>query len=167
MRRSSLVVVLVLCASGCHTFQPTSIADLTPGEDVRARVTGAFADSLSTILSGDTRIVEGSYVESNGSTAYIDVPVSSGYQGMRLQTLNQRVEVPMDAFVELERKQLSKVRTGITLGAVVAIGAGIVIAELSGDTGGGVRPGEGGPVDAVVSTPSVSLVSVLSWLWSH
>ena len=26
---------------------------------------------------------------------------------------------------------------------------------------------EGGPVDAVVSTPSVSLVSVLSWLWSH
>jgi len=165
MRKSLLVVALALCASGCHTFQPTSVAELTPGESVRARVTGAYADSLSAVLSGDTRVIEGSYVEANGSTVYLDIPVSSSYQGMRLQTLNQRIEVPADAFLDVERKELSKARTGLALGAVVAAGAAILIAQLSGDTGGGSLPGGGGPVDAIVTTPSVSLVSALSWLW--
>ena len=150
-----------------HTFQPTSLAELTPGEDVRARITGAFADSLSAILPGDARVVEGTYVEATGSNVFIDVPVTSSYQGMRLQTLNQRVEIPEDAFTDLERKSLSKSRTGLALGAVVAASAAIIIAQLSGDTGGAALPGGGGPVDAVVVTPSVSLISALSWLWSR
>ena len=48
--------------------------------------------------------------------------------------------------------------------AVVAAGAALVIAQLSGDSGGGAPPGTGGPVDAVVSTPSTSLLGVLEWL---
>jgi len=160
-------VMLVACTAGCHTFQPTSLSELTPGEDVRARVTGAFADSLSAILPGDARVVEGTFVEASGPAVLIDVPVMSSYQGMRLQTLNQRVEIPEDAFVDVERKHLSKSRTGLALGAVVAASASIIIAQLSGDTGGGVPPGGGGPVDAVVTTPSVSLAAVLSWLWSR
>lgn len=167
MRRSILVLALVACASGCHTFQPASIAELAPGEAVRARISGAFADSLSTILPGDTRVVEGTYVEANGPTVYLDVPVTSSYQGMRLQTLNQRVEIPESAFTDLERKSLSKSRTGLALGAVVAASAAIIIAQLSGDTGGAALPGGGGPVDAVVATPSVSLIRALSWVWSR
>lgn len=160
-------MLLVACTSGCHTFQPTSLSELAPGEDVRARITGAFADSLSAILPGDARVVEGTFVEASGPAVFIDVPVTSSYQGMRLQTLNQRVEIPEDAFMDVERKRLSKSRTGFALGAVVAASAAIIIAQLSGDTGGGVPPGGGGPVDAVVATPSVSLVHALSWLWSR
>lgn len=170
MRRGFLIVALAFGATGCHTFQPATIADLTPGEDVRARVTGAFADSLSAVLSGDARVLEGSYVESNGSTVYIDVPVSSAYQGMRLQTLNQRIEVPATAFVDVERRELSRARTGLAIGAVLAAAGAILITQLSGDTGGGSLPGGGGPVDAIVgtpTTPSVSLVPVVSWLWSR
>ena len=167
MRRSLLIAAVVLSASGCHTFQPVPVSELTPGEAVRARVTGAFSDSLSPILAGDARVIEGSYVESNGSTVYLDVPVSSAYQGMRLQTLNQRIEVPVAAFVEMERKQLSKERTGLAVGSAVVAAAALVISQLSGEAGGGVRPGGGGPVDAVVSAPSASLVSALSWLWSR
>lgn len=167
MRRSLLVIAATMCVAGCHTFQPTSVADLTPGEDIRARITGAFSDSLSTILGGDTRIVEGSYVESTRSSVYIDIPVASAYKGMRLQTLSQRVEIPTTAFLDLERKQRSRARTGLALGAAVATSIAIITSQLSGDTGGGVRPGGGGPVDAVVSTPSVSLGNLLSWVWSR
>ncbi len=36
-----------MTVSGCHTFQPTSIAELTPGQDIRVRVSGAFSYTLS------------------------------------------------------------------------------------------------------------------------
>ena len=167
MRRSLLVIAATVCVSGCHTFQPASVADLSPGEGMRARVTGAFSDSLSTILGVDTRLVEGTYVEGTGSSVYIDIPVASGFQGMRLQTLSQRVEIPTTAFLGVERKQLSKGRTGLALGAAVAASTAIILSQLGGDTGGEAIPGGGGPVDAVISSPSVSLISLLSWVWSR
>lgn len=167
MSKRTWIIVFALSAAGCHTFQPTTVSDLTPGQDVRARVTGAFSDSLSTILGGDARVIEGAFVESRGPSVYIDVPVNAEYVGMSLQTLNQRVEIPNDAFIEVERKELSKGRTALALGAVAAVAGAIIVQQLSGDTGGGVRPGGGGPVDAVVTAPSISLSSALSWVWSR
>ncbi len=164
MQKGTVLALLVATLSGCHTFQPASLEDLAPGVGVRARVSGAFADSLRSILPGEDRTLEGTYVEARGTVVYIDVPVMSEYQGMRLQTLSQRIEIPENAFVEIERKNLSKSRTGLAVGAVVAAGAALVIAQLSGDSGGGAPPGTGGPVDAVVSTPSTSLLGVLEWL---
>ncbi|MGB1656854.1 MAG: hypothetical protein ACPHO4_05850 [Longimicrobiales bacterium] len=165
MRRSVLLTVMVACLSGCYTFQPASVTELAPGVDVRARITGTFADSLAAILPGDSRILEGTFIEVTGSRVYIDVPTSSAYQGMRLQTLNQRIEIPSDEFVDLERKQLSRGRTGLALGAVATAAAALIISQLTGEAGGGTSPGTGGPVDAVVATPSVSLIVALSRLW--
>lgn len=164
MQKGTFLALLVATLSGCHTFQPASLEDLAPGVGVRARVSGAFADSLRSILPGEDRVFEGTYVEARGSAIYIDVPVMSEYQGMRLQTLRQRIEIPENAFVEIEQKSLSRSRTGLAAGAVVVAGVALVIAQLSADSGGGVPPGTGGPVDAVVSSPSMSLLGVLEWL---
>jgi hypothetical protein len=167
MHRRFLIALFVLTASGCYTFQPTNVLELEPGQAVRARITGAFSDSLSTILMRDARTFEGDVVQSDGRSVLLDVPVSSGYRGMRLQTLNQRVEVPRDAFLEVSAKQLSKGRTFAALGAVGVIAGSLIYTQLNSDTGGADRPGGGGPVESVVPVPSFSLPIWLGRLWGH
>lgn len=164
MRRTILVILAGMTVSGCHTFQPTSIAELAPGQDIRVRISGAFSDSLSSILPGDLRSMEGAFVQSTATSVFLDVLVSSQYQGMRLQTLNQRVEIPTDELQGIEWKQLSRSRTGFAVGTVIAFAGAIVIGQLSGEKGGGSPPGTPGPVDYMVATPSLSLGNMLSWI---
>jgi hypothetical protein len=171
MTRNSLIKVLVAvlaaAASGCYTFQPTSAEGIGPGQDVRVRVTGAFADSLGPLLMrDDARVIEGPIVAGDPTSVLMDVAVSSGLQGIRMETLNQRVEIPRNVMVDVETKELSKGRTYGLIAVAVAAGAAIAIAQLSGDSGGGNPPGGGGPVEAVIDAPSApSGVSVpIGWL---
>jgi hypothetical protein len=164
MRRTILVILVGMIVSGCHTFQPTSIAELTPGQDIRVRVSGAFSDSLSSIVPGDSRSMEGAFVESTETSVFMDVPVTSEYEGMRLQTLSQRIEIPAGELLDIEWKQLSGSRTGIAVGTVVALASAIVIGQLSGDKGGGSPPGVPGPVDYMTATPSLSIGDVIAWI---
>ena len=50
----------------------------------------------------------------------MDVPVNSELRGIRTETLNQRVEIPRDAMVDVETKELSKGRTYGLVAFVVA-----------------------------------------------
>lgn len=156
MHRMLLPIALVILASGCHTFQPASVGDLTPGESVRVRVTGAFSDSLATMLPlEDPRAFEATIASGGPSSVFLDVPVQQQLVGMRFQTLNQRVEVPTSAFVEVETKRLDRGRTLAAAGVAAAVAATVIVVQLRKDSGGGGLPGgPGGPVDAIVSLDS-------------
>lgn len=168
MLRSVMTLMAAFGLTACHTFQPAAPGDLVPGQDVRVRITGAFADSVGPLLMrDDARILEGSVVERSSSTILLEVPVSQSLEGMRFQSLNQRVEIPDAAFVDVEIRQLSKGRSILAAGATAAIAAGIVIAQLNKDSGGGDLPGGGGPVESVVSMPGFSLTTLVGWLTGH
>ncbi len=153
MHRMLLAIALVLFGTGCHTFQPTSAGSVVPGEQIRVRVTGAFSDSLATLLNrDDARTFEATVVSESSSSLFLDVPIQQDLRGMRFETLNQRVEVPTSAFVEMETKRLDKGRSLLAAGALAAAIGTWVIVELSKESGGGNLPGgPGGPVDAIVS----------------
>ena len=108
--------------------------------------------------------MEGAFVESTETSVFMDVPVTSEYEGMRLQTLSQRIEIPEGELLDIEWKQLSGSRTGIAVGTVVALASAIVIGQLSGDKGGGSPPGVPGPVDYMTATPSLSIDNVIVWI---
>ena len=165
MLRSLMTLVAAFGLTACHTFQAASPGDLVPGQNVRVRITGAFADSVGPLLGrDDARLLEGAVIQRSPSAVLLEVPVSQSLAGMRLQTLNQRVEIPDAAFVDLETRQLSKGRTIMAAGAGVAIAAGIVIAQLNKQSGGGNIPGGGGPGESVVSMPGFSITSFLGWV---
>ncbi|MBT8488193.1 MAG: hypothetical protein KJO65_05105 [Gemmatimonadetes bacterium] len=153
MHRMLLPIALILVGTGCHTFQPASVDTVAPGERVRVRVTGAFSDSLATLLQReDARTFEATVVSEAGTSMFLDVPVQQELRGMRFETLNQRVEVPTSAFVDLETKRLDKGRSLLAGGALAAAIGAFVVIELSKESGGGQLPGTpGGPVDAIVS----------------
>lgn len=166
MHRLLLPLALVLATAGCHTFQPASVGSVAPGERVRVRVTGAFSDSLSSVLQrDDARTFEATVVSDDGSSMFLDVPVQQELRGMRFETLNQRVEVPASAFVDIETKRLDKGRSLLAGGILAAALATVAVVELSKDSGGGNLPGgPGGPVDAIVS---LSPMGAITWLLSR
>lgn len=152
---------------GCYTFQPYAAEELGVGEDVRVRVTGAFSDSLAPLLGrAEARVVEGEVVQDEPNSVMIQVPVNRDLRGMRLETISQRVQIPHDAFVDVEIRQLSKPRTIGTIAAVTGAAAVIVITQFSGDNGGADRPGEGQPVESTISRPwfTVPVGALLSLL---
>lgn len=146
-----LLILPMLTMAGCHTFQPVSYDQIQPGQKIRARVSGQWADSLDALLQRDSRVVEGIVVDKPGSALLLEVAVQNELRGMEFQTLSQRVMIPRDGFLELEIKELDQRRTygAIALGGAV-VGA-FVIQQLSKDSGGGTIPGGGGPNEARIS----------------
>jgi len=156
--RSFLTLVCLLATSGCYTYQRSSPAEVGPGQDIRVRLTGSFADSLGPILmTDDARVVEGAIVERNNGSLMLEVSVNSQLQGIRMETLSQRVLVPTEEMVDVEVKELSKGRTYGAIGLIVGVGVAIVVAQLSGDSGGASTGGPGGPVESVVSPSGFTL----------
>jgi len=166
MHRLALSLVVIFAATGCHTFQPTAIDEVAPGQAIRARVTGAYSDTLSAVLQRtDAREVEGRVVERIGTSMLLEVPVSRSLEGMRFQTLNQRIEIPDGAIQVVETKELDRLRTFGAAGIGAAIVIAIVVNQLSGETGGGDIPGPGSPSDGVVSADLFRVpVTALGWL---
>jgi len=161
--------LLVAASTGCYTFRPAEVSDVVPGQDIRMRVTGAFADSLGSMLQReDARVVEGTVVSDGPRSLMLDVTVSNELEGMRLESFSQRVEVPDAAFVEVEIKELSKPRTFGALAAVAGVAAAVVISQFSGESGGAQQPGPGRPVESTISIPLSSWpLRVLGGLFGH
>ena len=144
----------------CHTFRPVPLDDVAAGQDVRLRVTGAFADTLGPILmQDDARVVEGTVVEDNGSGVMLEIPVTMGQAGVGSQTLSQRINIPSGALVDAEVKELSKPRTAAAVAILAGAATAIVISQFSGDSGGAPLPGPGGPLDDQVAPP----FTTVSW----
>ncbi len=165
MHRSLPTLLCVLTTSACYTFRPVVVDELTPGQTVRARVTGAFSDSLSQILLRDAREFEGLVIENAGPNTLMEVPVEQALAGIRFETLSQRVEIPDAAFVDLEIKELDRGRTLGAVALVVAALGGLVLAQFNKRSGGASRGGPGGPQDAVFPLPIISVPVVgIPWI---
>ena len=166
MHRSLLTILCVLATSACHTFRPVVVDELIPGQTVRARITGAFSDSLSPILMRDAREFEGIVVENSGSSILMEIPVDRRLAGLRFETLSQRVEIPAAEFLDLDIKELDRGRTFLAVGVAVAAVGGFLLAQLNKRSGGGSNGGPGGPQDAILPVPVIS-APIVGFSWSR
>ena len=79
MIRSLTTLAAALMLSGCYTFQAVAPGDLTPGQSVRVRITGAFADSVGPLLMrDDARVLEGSVIERSTSATLLEDSDAAG-----------------------------------------------------------------------------------------
>lgn len=167
-RRLLLLCSCVLAVTGCHTFKPVSIDEIAPGQTLRARVTGAYSDSLQAMIGLSEREFEGVVVERRTSSILIEIPVQQAFQGMRFQTLAQRVEIPDAALVEVATKELDRTRSYVAAGIAAVVLGAVIVTQLNKDSGGSQRPGPGSPQDAKVSIPLARLpLAAISWLWGR
>ncbi|MGH7129213.1 MAG: hypothetical protein ACREIV_11645 [Planctomycetaceae bacterium] len=130
--------------SGCYTYHPATIEEVQPEARVRARLSPDEVSRLGSIVPIDGRLVEGEVLERGDGEMLLLVPVTSDVVGTRVETLHQRLRIPVSGVIDVELRHLDRLKTGLVVGAGVALAAGVAAAALSGG-GRSDRPGTGEP----------------------
>jgi hypothetical protein len=139
--------------AGCYTYSPIDPASVTPGMEVRARVSAPLAAQLApTLAMGQSRLVEGKVVDNQSGLTLKVASVLPGTVGAP-EGLFQQVQITRTDLVELESKQFDRGKTRLVVGAsaVVAIAAGIAI----------VRSGRSSGDNSVVEPPANFTIGIL------
>ena len=117
------MLAVTLTASGCYVYEPVRPADAILDARVRATVTAQHAAELAPALRSVSPQVTGTLVERSDEGLMLEVPLYGSVQGSS-RALHNRVAIPMSDLVGLESRRLSKWRTAVSVGAVVAGVAG-------------------------------------------
>ena len=141
---SSLSVV------ACYTYAPLETSTLSPGMDVRARVSSQMARELVPLLGSEPRLLNGKVIAA-GDTLVLEVPsVLQAEVGSSVQTLHQRVSIPRPAVLEVESRTLDRFKTGILAGAAGILVGGYVLRATVLNPGREGQPGGGGPGELTI-----------------
>ena len=133
-----VVLLLVPALSvGCYTYSPIEVAAVTPGMEVRARVSAATAAQLAPSLSmSDARLLTGAVVDTQGGLTLKVPSTRMGVVGGEQDELFQQILIARSDLLELESKQLDNGRTRLAVIAgvagAVALTAGILHGRSSG-----------------------------------
>jgi len=143
------VVALLFAAvlfAGCYTYSPIEVAAVTPGMEVRARVSAATAAQLAPSLGmSDARLLSGSVVDAQDEGLTLKVAsVPAGTVGAQ-EGLFQQILITHAQLLELESKQIDRTRTRVAVAAGVVGAAAVAAAILRG---------HGSGESAVVEPPS-------------
>jgi len=148
MNRSAMAVALALLA-GCHHYVPVPVESLSPGSDIRARITADEATRLQPLLlRDDARVLEGLFLERRNESVLVQVPVVNELRGIRMETLHQRIDVPVTSILEMELREIDRGKTGLALGAGTVVIVALVINSLR-DSGSSDRDGPLPPPDEI------------------
>jgi len=128
------VLALPGVLGGCYTYTASSLGELAIGDEVRARLTAAQFDDLEEHIPGRDRILDGEVVESGPQGLLLEVPVSTSVEGIRIRSLNQRIEIPADGLADVELRTLDRGRTyGVSAAGAALVGF-VIWDQLLSDT---------------------------------
>lgn len=162
-RRSAPVlgaIVALVPLGGCHTYAPTPLAEVGPGQTVRVRMTPAAEDRLpGTVLQEPARFVEGEVVEREGEEITLAVVAGARQRGFFTEELRERVRFELGEGVEMERRELDRPRTAALLIATGAVVTAAIVQVFTGSTGGNT-------IDRTDQGPAASRIPLLRFrLW--
>lgn len=145
MKRLRLLSIFPALAA-CYTYAPIEPAAIPAGTSVRARVSSTAADRLAALLgTTDARLLTGTLIDNGPDTMIVEVPtVTRADVGSSVQTLHQRVAISRSELLEIETRQLDRLRTGALAGSAAVIVGAVVIKAIRGDPGTERPPGGGG-----------------------
>lgn len=150
----ALPTALIVSIAGCYSYVPADPGRVPPRSDVRAVVTPDQAARLDPLLVQGERVVEGELLENGATDLLLLVPVSSDVRGARVETLHQRIRLSNADVVQLELRELDRTRTGLLIAGGAALVAGVLIRQLTGDSGGQTGgPGPNPPENRVPVGP--------------
>jgi hypothetical protein len=129
---TALALGFVLTATGCYSYTVTSGRETVVGQSVRARVSGAEAERLESVLGSGGREIEGQLLEQMDSSIVLSVAMPlAATSGVAVQRAHQRIIIPRSELQELQVRQLDRTRTSLAVGAGVAV----VATALAASTG--------------------------------
>jgi len=110
---------------------------------VRATVSPEKAAELEPVLRNVTPEVTGTLIERTPDHLMLEVPIYGAGGGVSNEVLHNRVEVDVSDLVSLETRTLSKWRTAVVVGAIVAATSSTYLVLSSNNQSGADKPGSG------------------------
>jgi hypothetical protein len=119
-----LLLAVLVATGGCYEYQAVRPADAVMDTRVRATVSSEQATELAPVLRDVTPTVQGRLVERDSDSILLEVPLYGATPGVSTAPVHNRVRIPMGDLVSLESRKISRWKTAVALGAVVAAVAG-------------------------------------------
>lgn len=148
VRRMVASALLLWLASACYRYHDVPADALQPGARIRARLSAAEAQQLTEQLGAPRRVLEGQVIAADATAVTIEVP-SSLDPSTATAGFRQRVSVPPGSIVELQARELDRMKT---VGLIAAGAAAVVAAALAIDGGllGGGGDKNGGEANVII-----------------
>lgn len=139
---TGLALLLLLALSGCYAYVPVVDDGLTPGDDVRLRLSAPTATTVSERVGHPIRSVEGPLLVLTSDSLRVDVGWGAIYAGTVFEGRRDTLQFHRSQVLEVDRREFSRVRSGL---AAAALTAGVVALIRSITGGGQGRPDPGDP----------------------
>jgi hypothetical protein len=142
-----------VAASGCFSYVPVDPSEVSPGQEVRLRLTAEEAARYPDLRLRDARLMEGTVVETNDGEVVVEASIGAGDPTRGARVFVQQISVPRSGILEVELREVDKVRTGFLI-----VGGGAVITAVIIKSGSGFG-GRDGPDGEVIEARRIPLVS--------
>jgi hypothetical protein len=138
LRNALLVTGTAVLATGCYTYVPAQFSAIPIGEGVRVYLTQSGVDRLRQIgadaLPGltDRPVLNGRLVRRDATEFSLQVPVGTRQTGFHQAALDQQVTLAVTDLVQVERRRVSGVRSGLAAAGATALVATVVVLIVNG-----------------------------------
>ena len=123
-RRACLAIgAASLFASGCFRYVPVELAAVPDGNDVRMYLTRQGLAALDELPLESGPIVRGKLITQDNGDVTLRVPVATRQTGFHSSMIGQDVRIPTGDIVQVERRQLDKLGTGLLIGGAIGVTA--------------------------------------------
>ena len=142
-----VLLLLAFGLSGCFSYQAVLDGNPEPDSEVRLRLSAPAAVALSERTGRTVRSVEGVLLQSTPDSLTVDVRWGAIYAGTPFEGRRDILAFHRSEVVEIDRREFSRVRTGIVAGGLTAA-ALLILRSFTGGGGdqGGTGPGPGDPL---------------------
>lgn len=150
----SLGTVTTVFLSGCFSYVPAEPEMVPEGQQVRVYLGREALVDLAELGELQGPFVTGTVMRRDADRFLLRVPTTTRRQGFMVESLGQNVVIRTDQVVQMERRQMNHLGTGLlAVGSTVAVG-GLVFFIIDG-----ARSGERSPVsdDVEARIPLISL----------
>ncbi|MBI4521269.1 MAG: hypothetical protein HY701_10555, partial [Gemmatimonadetes bacterium] len=125
-----------LCS--CYKYVPIALDSVPLGNDVRVYVTRDGMSELRGVLEEDVPVsglpvVSGRLLGRDDAGLAVRIPVFSQQVGFLQTQIGQQVTVPLSEVIQIERRQLDGLRTGLLVAGGAAASA-LVILQILGES---------------------------------
>jgi hypothetical protein len=137
--RLVLTLAFGALASGCYRYVPVNPGDVSPGQEVRVRLTAEEAGRYTDLRLREPRLMEGTLVQASSAEVVVEANIGAGDPTRGARVFVQQVTVPRSGILEVELREVDRFRTGLL---VAGGGALLTVAIIKG---GGAFGGDDGP----------------------
>ena len=144
LMRTSILVFIALVLGACHVYREVPGGPLPPsGTQLAVQLTDSGAVVLAHQVGPAAESIEGSLVHADDRGVTLSVRRVRLRGGLSNDWAGERVTVARELIASVSEKRLSRIRSALFAGGILA-GAALGASGVSGIVGGG-RGGRGGP----------------------